>query len=117
MSTCNQELARLAEIDKELADYARRWSWFWPLPGAGMTPGFRRLQHQEQRLQRQQDTLEMAVSRDDAEAPNRTDPALPERQESRCRQIAELQQQLSTVAAEEGGQTAANDQAYQRLAG
>ena len=57
----------------------------------------------------------MAVSRDDAEAPNRTDPAFQERQESRCRQIAELQQ-LSTVAAEEGGQTAANDQAYQRLA-
>ena len=38
-------------------------------------PKLQELQKQEQKLQRQRDTLEMAVSRDDAEAPNREDPA------------------------------------------
>ncbi len=113
----NQELARLAEIDKELADYAKEMELVLASTGGQNDPRLQELQHQEQRLQRQRDTLEMAVSRDDAEAPNRTDPAFQERQESRCRQIAELQQQLSTVAAQKKEvQTAANDQAYQRLA-
>jgi ATP-dependent Clp protease ATP-binding subunit ClpB len=59
----------------------------------------------------------MAVSRDDAEAPNRGDPAFQERQDSRRRQISELQEHLSALAEEKKAiQNEINDRAYQRLA-
>ena len=113
----NKELARLAEINKELADYAKEMEVVLASTGAQDDPRLQELQKQEQRLQRHRDTLEMAVSRDDAEAPNRDDPAFQERQNSRRSQIAELQQQLSAVIAEKQAvQSAANDRAYQRLA-
>ena len=113
----NKDLARLAEIDKELADYAKEMEVVLASTGGQNDPRLQELQKQEQRLQRQRDTLEMAVSRDDAEAPNRDDPAFQERQEGRRRQIAELQEKLSSVTAEKQAvQTAANDKAYQRLA-
>ena len=113
----NKDLARLAEIDKELADYAKEMEVVLASTGGQNDPRLQELQKKEQRLQRQRDTLEMAVSRDDAEAPNREDPAFQERQEGRRKQIAELQGKLSTVTAEKQAvQTAANDKAYQRLA-
>ncbi|MBD5085388.1 MAG: ATP-dependent Clp protease ATP-binding subunit [Clostridiales bacterium] len=113
----NKELARLAEIDKELADYAKEMEVVLASTGGQNDPRLQELQRQEQRLQRQRDTLEMAVSRDDAEAPNRDDPAFQERQDGRRRQIAELQQRLTSVTAEKQAvQAAANDRAYQRLA-
>ena len=113
----NKELARLAEIDKELADYAKEMEVVLASTGGQNDPRLQELQRQEQRLQRQRDTLEMAVSRDDAEAPNRDDPAFQERQDGRRRQIAELQQKLAAVTAEKQAvQAAANDRAYQRLA-
>ena len=113
----NKELARLAEINKELADYAKEMEVVLASTGAQNDPRLQELQKQEQRLQRHRDTLEMAVSRDDAEAPNRDDPAFQERQTNRRRQISELQQQLSAVTAEKQAvQSAANDKAYQRLA-
>ena len=113
----NKELARLAEIDKELADYAREMEVVLASTGGQNDPRLQELQRQEQRLQRQRDTLEMAVSRDDAEAPNRDDAAFQERQDGRRRQIAELQERLSSVTAEKQSvQAAANDRAYQRLA-
>ncbi|MCI8916875.1 MAG: ATP-dependent Clp protease ATP-binding subunit, partial [Oscillospiraceae bacterium] len=113
----NKELARLAEIDKELADYAKEMEVVLASTGAQNDPKLQDLQKQEQRLQRQRDTLEMAVSRDDSEAPNRDDPAFQERQDGRRKQIAELQEKLAAVTAEKQAvQTAANDKAYQRLA-
>ena len=113
----NKDLARLAEIDKELADYAKEMEVVLASTGGQNDPRLQELQKQEQKLQRQRDTLEMAVSRDDAEAPNRDDPAFQERQDGRRKQIAELQEKLSSVTAEKQAvQTAANDKAYQRLA-
>ncbi len=113
----NKELARMAEIDKELADYAKEMEVVLASTGGQNDPRLQELQRQEQRLQRQRDTLEMAVSRDDAEAPNRDDPAFQERQDGRRRQIVELQQRLASVTAEKQAvQAAANDRAYQRLA-
>ncbi len=113
----NKDLARLAEIDKELADYAKEMEVVLASTGGQNDPKLQELQKKEQRLQRQRDTLEMAVSRDDAEAPNRDDPAFQERQEGRRKQIAELAEKLSSVTAEKQAvQTAANDKAYQRLA-
>ena len=113
----NKDLARLAEIGKELADYAKEMEVVLASTGGQNDPKLQELQKQEQKLQRQRDTLEMAVSRDDAEAPNREDPAFQERQDNRRRQIAELQDQLAAVTAEKQAvQSAANDKAYQRLA-
>ena len=75
------------------------------------------LAQREQRLQRQKDTLEMAVSRDDAEAPNRGDPAFQERQDGRRRQIDDLQRQLTALVGEKQAiQNEINEHAYQRLA-
>ena len=113
----NKDLARLAEIDKELADYAKEMEVVLASTGGQNDPKLQELQKKEQRLQRQRDTLEMAVSRDDAEAPNRDDPAFQERQEGRRKQIAELGEKLAGVTAEKQAvQAAANDKAYQRLA-
>ena len=113
----NKELARLAEIEKEQADYAKEMEVVLASTGGQNDPKLQELQKQEQKLQRQRDTLEMAVSRDDAEAPNREDPAFQQRQEGRRRQIAELQEKIAAVTDEKQTiQTAANDKAYQRLA-
>ena len=113
----NKDLARLAEIDKELADYAKEMEVVLASTGGQDDPRLQEFQRQEQRLQRQRDTLEMAVSRDDAEAPNRNDPAFQERQEGRRRQIADLQQQIAAVSAQKQAiQNEVNDRAYQRLA-
>ena len=113
----NKDLARLAEIDKELADYAKEMEVVLASTGAQNDPKLQELQKKEQRLKRQRETLETAVTRDDAEAPNREDPAFQERQEGRRKQIAELQEKLAAVTEEKQAvQTAANDKAYQRLA-
>ena len=113
----NKDLARMAEIDKELADYAKEMEVVLASTGGQNDPKLQELQKQEQKLQRQRDTLEMAVSRDDAEAPNRDDPAFQERQEGRRKQIAELAQKLRAVSGEKQDvQSAANEKAYQRLA-
>ena len=113
----NKELARMAEIDKELADYAKETELVLASTNGQDDAGLHQLQQQEQKLQRQKDTLEMAVSRDDAEAPNRDDPAFWERQENRRRQVAELQQQLTEVSEKKRVlQSAASERAYQRLA-
>ena len=113
----NRDLARLAEIDKELADYAKEMEVVLASTGAQNDPKLQELQKQEQKLQRQRDTLEMAVSRDDAEAPNRDDPAFQERQAGRREQIGELAKKLAAVSCEKQDiQAAANDKAYQRLA-
>jgi ATP-dependent Clp protease ATP-binding subunit ClpA len=113
----NADLARLADIAKELADYAKEMEIVLAATNGQDDPRVADLAQREQRLQRQKDTLEMAVSRDDTEAPNRGDPAFQERQESRRRQIAELQESLTKVAAEKQSiQSEINDRAYQRLA-
>ncbi len=113
----NKDLARLAEIDKELADYAKEMEVVLASTGGQNDPRLQELQKKEQRLKRQRETLETAVSRDDAEAPNREDPAFQERQEGRRKQISELQEKLAAVTGEKQEvQTAANDKAYQRLA-
>ena len=113
----NQDLARLADIEKELADYAKEMEVVLAATSGQDDPRITGLTQREQRLQRQKDTLEMAVSRDDAEAPNRGDSAFQERQEGRRRQIAELQEKLSALAAEKRDiQNGINERAYQRLA-
>ncbi|MDE6589748.1 MAG: AAA family ATPase, partial [Oscillospiraceae bacterium] len=113
----NKDLARMAEIDKELADYAKEMEVVLASTGGQNDPRFQELQKQEQKLKRKKETLETAVSRDDAEAPNRDDPAFQERQDSRRQQISELNRQLMAISMEKGDvQTAANDKAYQRLA-
>ena len=113
----NKELARMAEIDKELADYAKEMEVVLASTGGQNDPKIQELQKQEQRIKRQRETLETAVSRDDAEAPNREDPAFQQRQDGRRKQIAELTEKLATVTADkEAVQSAANEKAYQRLA-
>ena len=113
----NKDLARLAEIEKELADYAKEMELVLASTSGQDDPRIQEYQRQEQRLQRQRDTLEMAVSRDDAEAPNRDDPAFQDRQDGRRRQIGELQRQINDVSAQRQAiQTENNERAYQRLA-
>ena len=113
----NADLARLAEIDKEAADYAKEMEVVLASTGGQNDTRIQEFQRQEQRLQRQKDTLEMAVSRDDAEAPNREEPAFHERQLNRRRQIAELQQQLASISNQKQAvQNEINERAYQRLA-
>ena len=113
----NKELARMAAIDNELADYAKEMELVLASTGGQNDPKLQELQKQEQRIKRQRETLETAVSRDDEEAPNRDDPAFQERQEGRRKQIAELTDKLAVVTADKQAvQAAANDKAYQRLA-
>ncbi len=113
----NKDLARMAEIDRELADYEKECDIVLASTGGQDDPQLQELQKQVQRLQRQRDTLEMAVSRDEAEAPNRSDPAFQERQNNRRGQIAELTGKLNDLNAQKTEvQTAANNKAYQRLA-
>ena len=113
----NGDLARLAEIDKELADYAKEMEVVLSSTGGQNDSRIQDFQRQEQKLQRQKDTLEMAVSRDDAESPNREDPSFHERQLNRRRQIAELQQQIAVLAGKKQAvQNELNERAYQRLA-
>ena len=113
----NKDLVRLAEIEKELADYSKEMELVLASTNGQGDGQVQRLQQQEQQLQRQKDALEMAVSRDDAEAPNRGDPAFQDRQEGRRRQISDLQNQLSSVTAQKQAlQNEINDRAYQRLA-
>ena len=113
----NKALARMAEIEKELADYAKEMDVVVAATSGSDDPQVHRLQQQEQKLQRQRDSLEMAISRDDNEAPNREDPAFQERQESRRGQLHELQQQLAQVSLEKRTiQEQCSQKAYQRLA-
>ncbi len=113
----NKDLARLADIEKELADYAREMEIVLAATSGKDDPRVAEMAHREQRLQRQKDTLEMAVSRDDAEAPNRGDPAFQERQAERRRQIGDLQDRLNTLLGEKQTiQNEINEHAYQRLA-
>ncbi|MGN0985659.1 MAG: AAA family ATPase, partial [Candidatus Enterenecus sp.] len=113
----SRELARLAEIDRELADYAKEMELVLSTTNGQGDSLVQQLQQQEQQLQRQKDSLEMAVSRDDAEAPNRGDPAFQDRQEGRRRQIADLQCQLNAITTQkQAAQNQVNERAYQRLA-
>ena len=113
----NTDLARLAEIDKELADYTKETELVLASTNGQSDSSLQQLQQQEQKLQRQKDTLEMAVSRDESDAPNRDDPAFRERQENRRRQILDLQRQLGEIFAKKQSiQGEINDRAYQRLA-
>ena len=113
----NRDLARMAEIDREVADYEKEAEIVLASTGGQDDPQLQELQKQLQRLQRQRDTLEMAVSRDDSEAPNRSDPAFQERQNNRRQQISELTNQLADLNNRKTEvQTAANNKAYQRLA-
>ncbi len=113
----NKDLALLADIEKELADYSKEMELVLAATNGQDDPRLASLVQKEQRLQRQKDTLEMAVSRDDAEAPNHGDSSFQERQDNRKRQIADLQSQLSNILAEKQSiQNEINDQAYQRLA-
>ena len=95
----NKDLARMAEIEKELADYAKEVDVVLAATGAD-NPQIHDLQQQEQKLQRQRDSLEMAISRDDNEAPNREDPAFQTRQEERRGQLQDLETKLSQVSAQ-----------------
>jgi len=113
----NLDLARMADIEKELADYAKEMEVVLAATSGKDDPRVGDLARREQRLQRQKDTLEMAVSRDDAESPNRGDPAFQERQADRRRQIGELQSRLNELLAEKQMvQNEINEHAYQRLA-
>ena len=113
----NKDLGRLAEIEKELADYAKEMELVLAAGNTDNDPKVMELMQKEQRLQRQKDTLEMAVSRDDAEAPNRSDPSFQERQADRRAQISDLQNQLYAIAAEKRTlQAQLSEQSYQRLA-
>ena len=113
----NKDLARLAEIDKVLADYAKETEFVLASTSGQNDTSLQQLQQQEQQLQRQKDTLEMAVSRDEADTPNREDPTFQEKQYNRRRQITELQQQLTAISEKKRIlQNEASDRAYQRLA-
>ena len=112
----NKDLARMAEIEKELADYAKEVDVVLAATGAD-NPQIQDLQQQEQKLQRQRDSLEMAISRDDNEAPNREDPAFQSRQEERRSQLQDLESKLSQVTTQkEQLQEECNQKAYRRLA-
>ena len=113
----NLDLARMAEIEKELADYAKETELVLASTNGQNDTVLQQLQQQEQKLQRQKDSLEMAVSRDDADAPNRGDPSFQERQDGRRKQLFDLQRQLNEISAKKQSiQTELNDRAYQRLA-
>ena len=113
----NKDLARLAEIDKELADYAKETEFVLASTSGQNDTSLQQLQQQEQQLQRQKDTLEMAISRDEADTPNWEDSAFQEKQYNRRRQVSELQQQLAAISEKKRIlQNEASDRAYQRLA-
>lgn len=103
----NLDLARMAEIEKELADYAKETELVLASTNGQNDPMLQQIQQQEQKLQRQKDTLEMAISREDSE----------ERQENHRKQLMDLQRQLSELTAKKQSiQSELNDRAYQRLA-
>ncbi len=113
----NKALARLAELEKELADYGREMELLVAASGGQDDPRISELTQTEQQLQRKKDSLEIAVSRDDSEAMNRSDPAFQERQAARRREIGELQNRLYAIAAEKQTiQARASEQSYQRIA-
>ena len=74
----NKDLARLAEIDKGWPTTPRRWRSCWPPPAAGR-PQCPNWPSGSSGSSVKKDTLEMAVSRDDARRPTGGDPAFQER--------------------------------------
>ena len=103
----NQDLSRMAEIEKELADYAKETELVLASTNGQNDASLQQIQQQEQKLQRQKDTLEMAISRDNSE----------DSQDTRRMQLIDLQRQLNELTAKKQSiQNELNDRAYQRLA-
>ena len=111
----NKDLARMAEIDKELADYAKETELVLASTDTRNDPTLQMIQQEEQTLQRHKDVLEMSISRD--EAASRDDPTLAQEQNVRRLQLADMQKQLAELAARRQNlQNEASQRAYQRLA-
>jgi len=113
----NVALARLAEIKKELADYAKETEVVLAATSGKDEPRLAELNQKEVSLQKQKDALEVAIAQDERKAEFPDSPAFRERQASRRQQVLSCQQQL----AELNGQRQAimeeiNSLAYQRLA-
>ncbi len=113
----NTALARLSEIDKELADYAKETEVVLAATSGKGDPRLSDISQRENSIQKQKDALEVAVTQDERKAEDPADPAFQERQTSRRQQISGYQRQLSELA----GQRQAimdeiNGKAYQRLA-
>ena len=113
----NEALARLAEIDKELADYAKETEVVLSATGGQGDPRLTELNQKENQLQKAKDSMEVAISQDEKNAADPEDPAFRERQESRRQQVENYRTQLADLAAQR--QTVLdeiNGKAYQRLA-
>ena len=113
----NQALARLAEIDKELADYAKETEVVLSATGGKGDSRLTELNQRENQLQKAKDSMEVAISQDDKNAANPDDPAFQERQAGRRRQVEGYRQQLAELAAQrQAVLDEINGKAYQRLA-
>lgn len=109
----NADLSRLADIEKELADYAKEMDVVLAATGGQQDPRVTELMQQEQKLQRQKETLEATFSREFGEE----DPGLGERQMERRQKIAELHSEIARISGEKQAlQNEINERAYQRLA-
>jgi len=113
----NPALARLAEIKKELADYAKETEVVLAATSGKNEPRLTELNQQEVTIQKQKDALEVALTQDERKAEFPDDPAFRERQASRRQQIISYQQQLSELSAKRHAiMDEINSKAYQRLA-
>lgn len=113
----NQALARLAEIDKELADYAKETEVVLAATNGKGDTRLIELNQKETQVQKTKDAMEVAIAQDERNATTPDDPAFRERQAGRRQQVMTYQRQLSDLA----GQKQAildeiNGKAYQRLA-
>ncbi len=113
----NQALARLAEIDKELADYAKETEVVLAATNGKGDARLTELTQKETQVQKTKDAMEVAIAQDERNASTPNDPAFRERQAGRRQQVMTYQRQLSDLA----GQKQAildeiNGKAYQRLA-
>ena len=113
----NTALARLAEIDKELADYAKETELVLSATGGKGDPRLTELNQKENQLQKAKDSMEVAISQDEKNAADPDDPAFRERQDGRRQQVEGYRTQLAELAAQrQAVLDEINGKAYQRLA-
>ena len=113
----NKALARLAEIDKELADYAKETELVLSATGGKGDSRLTELNQKENQLQKAKDSMEVAISQDEKNAVDPNDPAFRERQDGRRQQVEGYRAQLAELAAQrQAVLDEINGKAYQRLA-
>ena len=113
----NKALARLVEIDKELADLAKERDVVLAATGGKSDPQVSELIHQELQLQKRKESVEAVMVRAGAGVEDEESPEARARRENRQQQLDSLNAQLAELTRQRQQlQNEAADKAYQRLA-